>query len=117
MESLVADVNSYTVCNFKESGMEVKTQYLIALEADPTEQLPMLVSTGAQALTETARFVLETAVPRAIGYDPLNSADKLEPDDRFFLVDVIADEARKEKMREVSGVPKHALDWIEVFCN
>lgn len=97
--------------------MEVKPQYVIELGAEPTVQLPMLVDTGAKALTETARLILQDAVPRAIGYDPFNSADRLEPDDRFFLVDEIADEERRIKLRDLSGVPKHALDWIEVFCN
>jgi len=98
--------------------MEVKSTYLLELVGgDPTEKLPVLLNTETNELTETARLVLESAVPRAIGYDPLNSADRLEPDDRFFLVDALADEARKDRLRVASGVPKHALDWIEVFVN
>ncbi len=97
--------------------MEVKPEYVLELVVEPTEQLPMLENTDATELTETARLILQDAVPKVIGYDPLNSADMLEPDNRFFLIDEIAAEERRQKAREESGVPKHALDWIEIFLN
>ena len=103
--------------------MEQKSKYLSRLAADggidftPTERLPVLETTAMQSMTETARLILEDAVPKAVGYDPFNSADKIEPGERPYLLDALAEEERKREIRERSGVPKHALDWIEGFIN
>lgn len=50
------------------------------------------------------------------GYDPKNSANRLQIDERYFLVDVAAELERRQAAAERSGVPKHALDWIECYC-
>jgi len=50
------------------------------------------------------------------GYDPKNSADKLEPDDRYFLVDPEAERERRLAADERSGLPKYTLDYIDAYC-
>lgn len=51
-----------------------------------------------------------------LGYDPQNSADRLNPDERFFLVDAVADQERRQKLQDISGLPKHSIEWVNAFC-
>lgn len=50
------------------------------------------------------------------GYDPKNSANRLQIDERYFLVDAAAEQERRQKLQDNSGLPKYALDWVEHFC-
>jgi hypothetical protein len=50
------------------------------------------------------------------GYDPKNSADKLEPDARYFLVDVAAEQERMQRILDFSDLPQNVLDYIEDYC-
>ncbi len=52
-----------------------------------------------------------------LGYDPQNSADRLHPDNRYFLVDAIAEQERRQKLQDISGLPKHSIDWVNAFCS
>ena len=67
-------------------------------------------------LKETAALLMTTIVDNvAFGYDPLNSADMLQPDDRFFLTDPVAEEARRKAAEKISGLPNHVLDYLTDF--
>lgn len=52
-----------------------------------------------------------------LGYDPFNSADRLHPDERYFLVDAIAEQERRQKLQDISGLSTHSIDWVNAFCN
>ncbi|MCK5319636.1 MAG: hypothetical protein KAJ55_17115 [Anaerolineales bacterium] len=56
----------------------------------------------------------EAVIP--LGYDPQNSADRLHPDERYFLVDAVAEQERRQKLQDISGLPKHSIDWVNSFC-
>ena len=56
----------------------------------------------------------EAVIP--LGYDPLNSADRLHPDERYFLVYAVAEQERRQKLQDISGLPTPAIDWVNAFC-
>lgn len=62
---------------------------------------------------EVETLELKTIPP---GYDPKNSADKLQPDERYFLVDVQAEQERRQRILDFSDLPQHVLDYIEDYC-
>ena len=72
------------------------------MELEPTRQLSL--SLEMDAIDDVTDF----------GCDPLNSADRLRPDARYFLKDV--EQKRKQRVANVqSGLSVNSLVWLTEF--
>lgn len=77
---------------------------------DGTEKINVLVLASGETV-EIQLFSIDENTN--FGCDPMNSADKLMPDARYFLQDMHRSTSKSEVTTQ--GLPAEAIDWLTRF--